>query len=940
MSGLRYAVLGPLGVLRDGRPVSLGPLQQQVVLGVLLLQDGRPIGLTAMIDAVWGDAPPASAVNLVQRHVSALRRVLEPDRPARATESRLTWTAAGYRLAVAGDALDLADFEAAVRRARNAREAGAAKVAAAELREALRLWRGPLCDGLSSPLLDAERDRMADRRLAVLQDRIELDLAGGADPAIIDELRRLIDAHPLRERLHELLMLALHRAGRRADALAAFQLVRRTLRDELGVEPAGPLQQLHQRILAGDPSLLPESGRPIVPPPRTSAPAQLPHAPSGFVGRAAELDILNRMLEGDPPPGATAALTAVCGTAGVGKTTLAVTWAHSVRDRFPDGQLYVNLRGFDPSSPPLDPGRAVRGFLEAFAVPPERIGPDLDGQAALFRSTVAGKRVLFLLDNARDAEQVRPLLPGSPGSLVLVTSRDQMLSLTAIDGARIVPLGLMSSGEARELLARRLGAARMDAEPAGADEIITRCARLPLALSVVTARAAANPQFRLAAVADELRRAHGGLDVFGAGDLATDVRAVLACSYRALTRPGARLFRLLGLHAGPEVSVPAAAAIAAEPTVSVRALLDELARAHLIEERTPGRYGQHDLLRAFAAELVTTNETAGDRRSAFGRLLDHYLHTAYAADRSLNPYRDDPIEPVPAGPGVPIERPAGLHAALSWFATEEPVLLATLRTAVRDGFDTQAWQLAWTLTHVLDREGHWHDAAAVQERALAAAIRSGDPRGEAVSRGCLAYAYIRLNRLGEAREHLRRAGEIYERLGEYVGRGHVRRTLAWILDCQGRYREALTEAEAAFEMFRRGGSRTGQARALNAIGWFRSQLGEPEIALVHCTRALTLLRETDDRFDQAYTLDSLGRIHRQLARPDRAVDCYRRAAELYAEFGDRYNEGVSLARLGDALAETGDHDDAVRAWARALRVLDELGHPDADDIRRRLGLTS
>lgn len=932
MSGLRYAVLGPLCVWRDRQPVALGPLQQQVVLAVLLLQGGRPIGLDAMIDAVWGDAPPGSAVNLIQRHVSALRRCLEPKRLARATDSRLTWTTGGYRLVLTGDTLDLADFESAVQRAKTARDAGDIKTAAAELRDGLQLWRGPLCNGLSGPLLDAERDRLADRQLTVVQERIAFDLEVGADPALIDELRRLVADHPLRERLSELLMLALFRDGRRADALTVFQRVRRDLREELGVEPAPPLQRLHQRILAGDPELVPEAAQAPagVKPPGAPVPAQLPHTPPDFVGREAELEHLDALLNG------TAAVVAITGTAGVGKTTLAVTWAHRVREKFPDGQLYINLRGFDPTGPAVDPGRAVRGFLQAFAVPPDRLGPDVDEQAALFRSTLAGKRVLVVLDNARDADQIRPLLPGSDDSRTVVTSRNQLLSLVAIDGARTVPVGLMSDGEARHLLTRRIGAARVKAEPDRADEIIARCARLPLALSVVTARAAAHPHFSLAAVAQELDQARGRLDVFDAGDLATDVRAVFACSYRRLSPDGARLFRLLGLHSGPEISALAAAGLAGEPVASVTARLGELARAHLITERAPGRFALHDLLRAYAAELTEAQESPSERRAALRRVLDHYLHTAYAADRMLNAHRDDPITLEPAASGVRAGSPAHHQAALAWFSAEEPVLQAMLRQAVREGLDTYAWQLAWTLTQFMDRECHWHDAAVVQEEALRATMRLGDPRGEAVIRGCLAYAYIRLNRFEEACQHLLAALARYERLGEHTGMGHVHRTIAWILDCQGRYREALPEVHTALELFRAGGHRTGEARALNAIGWFHSRLGEHEAALDYCSRGLSLLREIGDRFDEGDTLDSMGRAYHQLGRYDRAAACYREAIELYAEFGDRYDEGDALAALGDAHAGAGDRDGARRAWTRAVQILDDLRHPDADAVRARL----
>ncbi|GID30584.1 AfsR/SARP family transcriptional regulator [Paractinoplanes brasiliensis] len=922
---LTFDVLGPLAVHRNGRPVRLGPVQQQVVLAVLLLHGDRPLSVPAMIDAVWGENAPASAVNLVQRHVSGLRRVLEPDRAAHAATSRLAWTGSGYRLGVGDDVFDLARFEAAVRRARQARDAGDPKAAAGELRTALLLVRGPLCDGLSSPFLDAERERRAERVLGVLEDRIELDLAAGDAVAVVDELRRLVTEHPLRERWHELLMLALSRAGRRADALAAFQHARRLLRDELGVDPAAPLRQLHQSILAGE-----TTG---TEPPRTATavPAQLPHALGDFVGREAELRQLDRLLDRDE-----AGVAAISGTAGVGKTTLAVTWAHRVRERFPEGQLYVNLRGFDPAGAPADPGKVIRGFLEALAVPPDRIGADPDAHAALYRSAVAGRRVLIVLDNALDADQVRPLLPGTPGCLVVVTSRNELLSLVALDGARPVHVDLMSPSQARDLIGRRLGRDRVHDEPAAVRQIIDACARLPLALSVVVARAAAHPQFPLSATAEELRRAQGSLDVFDAGDLVTNVRAVFACSYRALTAPAARLFRLLGLHPGPDISIAAAGGLAAVPAAAVRAQINELARAHLIAERAPGRFVLHDLLRAYAAELVAATESPDERRAAVRRSLDHYLHTAYAADRRLGEFRDDLIGLEPAVPGARTEQPADQQAALAWFAAEEPVLLASLRQAVHDGYDRHAWQLGWTLIPFLDRQGRAHDLAAAQELALAAAKRMTEPRGEAVTRVGLAVGYIRLGRYAEARQQLNIAYRTFENLGEHIGMGHARRSLAWVLDCEGEYHEALGYVQQALDHFRRGGHETGEARALNALGWFHSRLGEHEKALHYCRHALELQRRLGDRWDQADTLDSVGRAYFQLGRFDESADYYTEAIELYVEFGDRFDEGHALIALGDARAAAGDRVSAVAAWQRAAEVLEQLDAPAVAEARSRL----
>ncbi len=647
----RFGVLGPLRVWRGEDVVDLGPLQQRVVLAVLLLHAGRPVSRQQMISAVWGEAPPGHAVNLVQRHVSGLRRVLRTDRPGGAASFRLVWTDAGYLLTLPAGALDLEVFESELARARAARAAGDLAEAAAALHSALGLWRGPVCDGLSSPYLDAQRDRLAESRTGVTEDRIELDLALGSHTDLIAELRELLAANPLRERLHGLLMLALYRAGRQADALAAFRDARRQLRDELGVEPAAPLQQLHQQILAADPQLAAAARSvPIGSAPETAhrrlVPAQLPHSSPDFTNRDTEIEQLNDLLPADGTEVGGPVIAAIAGTAGAGKSALAVHWAHQVRDRFPDGQLYVNLRGFDPGGSVMDPADAIRGFLDAFAVPADRIPVDLDAQGALYRSMLADLRVLILLDNARDGAQVRPLLPGSPGSLVVVTSRNQLISLAATDGAHPVPLDLLSPGEAQQLFTRRLGRRRVAAEPAAVTAIITACAGLALALSVVTARAAANPRLMLAALAEELRET-GGLDALDAGDTLTNVRTVFSWSYQALSEPAARMFRLLGLHAGPDIGAPAAASLAGVPVAGARAALTELTRAHLLTDRGGGRFTFHDLLRAYAAELADTHDSAVDRRAAIRRVLDHYLHTAYHADGLLRRSREDAIPPEP-----------------------------------------------------------------------------------------------------------------------------------------------------------------------------------------------------------------------------------------------------------------------------------------------------
>jgi DNA-binding SARP family transcriptional activator/tetratricopeptide (TPR) repeat protein len=940
---LRFGVLGPLRVWRQGTAVDLGPVQQRVVLAVLALQARRPVGRQQMIDAVWGESQPRNAVNLVQRHVSGLRRTLEPDRPSRTPSDLLTWTEAGYLLTLPPDALDLDLFVRELDRARTARAAGQPQEAATALHAALELWRGPVCDGLSSPFLDAQADRLAESRVSALEDRIELDLMIGGQGDLIAELRNLVAEHPLRERLRGLLMLALYRAGRQADALTAFRDARSQLQDELGVEPSAPLQQLHQQILAADPALAPAgpaqaaTGTGAKTSRRRVVPAQLPHHIPDFTGRDADLDRLDALLDRDSSGGRNAILiTVITGTAGVGKSALALYWAHQVRDLFPDGQLYVNLRGFGPAGSAMDPAEAIHGFLEAFAVPSERMPLDLNDRAALYRSILADLRVLVVLDNACDVDQVRSLLPGSPGCVVLVTSRNRLTSLVAADGARPVELDLLPDAEARRLLSSRLGPDRVAGEPASVDEIIKACAGLPLALVVAASNAAANSRLPLSAVAGELRQTEGRLDALGAGDQYTDVRAVFSWSYRALDPPAARQFRLLGLHAGPDIAVSAAASLAGVPLAQARRELANLVRAHLVTEWAPGRFVMHDLLREYANELSMIHDSAADRRLAVHRILDHYLYTAYFADQLLRPRRDDPIALAPLPLLVATETLADYRDAVAWLATERQVLLAALRLAVNYGFDAHVWQLAWAVTTYFDRHGHWYDAAASHEEGLQAAQRLGDMQAQAIIHICLASAYGRLDRDDAANEQMRQALGLYEVLGDQAGKAHAHRTLTWVLDRQGRYREALTHAEQAVELFRIAGRPAGQARALNAAGWFHIQLGAPGEGLRLCQRALDMQTEIADRFGLVDTLDSIARAYASLARYGEATACYQQARQLCREIDDPYDEAQILVHLGDTSLLAGDPESAATAWQDAVTIFDELDLPEAADLRAKL----
>ena len=669
----------------------------------------------------------------------------------------------------------------------------------------------------------------------------------------------------------------------------------------------------------------------MAPPPiRWAVPRQLPATVVGFTGRSGPLAELDALLD---TRAAAVVVSAIGGTAGVGKTALAVHWAHAVADRFPDGQLYVNLRGFDPcGSAPMTPGEAVRGFLDAFGVPAQQIPVTLDAQAGLYRSLLAGRRVLAVLDNARDVDQVRPLLPGSPGCLVVVTSRNQLTPLVATEGARPLTLDLLSAGDARELLAHRLGAERIAAEPAAVDEIVERCARLPLALAIAAARAASCPGFPLAHIAEQLRVAGGGLDALAGGDPATDLRAVFSWSYRALSGRAAALLRQLGLHPGPDVGEPAVASVAGLPPQRARSALAELVRANIVTEHAPGRYALHDLLRAYAAERAHREDDECERRETQHRIVDHYRCSANRAAGLLDPHRTRPREPDPPGPGVTPERPGDADQAMRWFTAEHLVAKA----AVGLGPDRHAVDLAASLWTYFDRHGHWHDLAATQRLALEAAVRTGDRWTEAEAHRGLARALTRLGRYVVAAGHLGQALHIYGELGDSGGQAQTHIGLGILVERQGRHRAALAHTVEALRLYRDAGDRAGLAVALNAVGWDHAQLGDHRAALRHCEEALALHRELGDRHGAAKTWDSLGYVHRHLGDHARSTACYRRAVDLFRQLGDRYYESDSLTGLGETRCAAGDHRGARRAWQRALAILVDLHHPDAESLRARL----
>jgi len=930
VTDIGFRVLGPSEVIAGDRVVDVGGPRLRTALALLVAEAGHVVSVAALVDGLWGRLTPPDAERTVRTYMSRLRKALAPAEPISTRHS-------GYVLTADPDAIDAVRFERLAEAGHRALRASAPEVASERLVSALALWRGVAYGEFGgTPALETERVRLDQMRWKAIQHRIDADLAAGLGQELVAELVELTTAHPGHERLWGQLMTALYRSGRQADALDAFRRARQALAEATGLEPTPALLEIHRQLLAQDPRLL--AARPAgsgaarheVPWPR---PAQLPSAVPAFTGRESELAVLDGLLEAAPSP--TVVVSAVSGTAGVGKTALAVHWARQARESFPDGQLYVNLHGFDPGGSRVNPAEAIRGFLDALGIPPARIPPGLQAQTSLYRSLLTGRRVLVVLDNARDAEQVRPLLPGAPGCMAIVTSRNQLTSLAAAEGANVLTVDLLGAVEARELLTGRLGRRRIAAEPDAVAEITARCAGLPLALAIVAARAAAQPHLPLAVLAEHLRGEGSRLDILDGGDPTSQVRAVFSWSYHALGEQAARLFRLMGLHPGPDAALPALASLPGVALADVRGPVGELVRWNLLTEHAPGRYTLHDLLRTYARELAATVENADARQSATHRMFDHYLHTARAADAVLTP-QPHPIALPPARPGTALDHPADHRQAQAWFTAEHRVLLTLVDQAPAAGFDAHAWQLAATLTTFLDRHGLWRALADAHTIALAAARRQADKTGRATAYRGFGLAHDRLGHRDTAHRHYLYALEEFDALGDHVGQARTHQHLARMSGDQRDYRSARDHAQHSLDHYAAIDDPAGQSAALNHLGWFRAQVGDHLQALTHCRQALILARRIGDLNGQAHIWDSLGYIRHRLGEHQPAIDCYRHALELFHQTGDRHSQANALASMADIELAAGRPDAARAAWARALALIDALGLPDTDPLRAEI----
>jgi len=944
-SGFSFAVLGPVRAWQDGSEIDLGSPQQRAVLAVLLLRAGAHVSAESLVDALWSEDPPRSAVGTIRTYIYRLRRLLGGEEIIRSAGN-------AYVLAAPWDALDVTRFRRSVDRAQQARADGDVALAARHLHEGLALWNGTPLAGIPGRFAETQRALLEELWLAATEDSVDSDLALGRHAEVIPGLTALTEENPYRERPRALLMLALYRAGRQAEALAVFDRVRRLFSEELGIEPGPQMRDLQLRILNADPELMdvPAAGQPPASAEPSAAaptaadtragpagdtrdsrgfhvpPAQLPRDLPTFAGRRADLDYV---LAGFPagaehekqPPASS--VTVIAGLAGVGKTTLAVHAAHLLADRFPDGQLYLDLRGFDRSGMVQSPQDAVRQLLAGLGVPPDRVPGEPDAQIGLYRSVLAGRRVLIVLDNARSAEQVRPLLPGARDCQVLVTSRDQMRSLIAIEGARLVGLSPLSPDDAREALIRRLGADRVAAEPEAVDTIVRLCAGLPLTLSIVAARAATRPTHPLSSIAAELTRSGTGLQALADPDSATDARASLALSYHALSAGAARILRLSSLHPGAEASRDALASLAGIDAAEAEGDLDELERGYLMTQPEPFTYACHDLVRAYAAELAAT-EDAADEDDVRLRMLDHYRQNAYRAMLTLRSNRSPVAFPNPL-PGVTVKEFSSAEEASGWFASLYPVLRVLLEQTIEHNLPEYTWQLAWTLDTFHDRQGRWQDKSWVHRAGLVAAEKLGNLTWQAHSHRSLGSAFRLLGDYQRAMEHFQVAQRLYTELGQVAEQAMNLHNLVAVYQSLGLQAEALTHARLALELSEEIDDRQRQAIALNNLGWMYSNDGDQAAAIDCAQRALVLLDDADEVNLRAQLTRTLGQCQYRAGYIELAMPNLMAALGIFHDQQDRYEEAYTLRWIAIAQRAAGHDAPARRAWQGALPILSDLG---------------
>ncbi|MEU5707473.1 AfsR/SARP family transcriptional regulator [Streptomyces flaveolus] len=962
---LRFGVLGPVRAWHGEEALSTGSPQQRALLAALLLREGRTATAAELIDALWGSEPPSQALAAVRTYASRLRKVLSP--------GVLISESGGY--AVRGlreGALDLAVAQDLATEAEKARGAGDLSRARSVLNQALDLWDGEPLAGVPGPYAEAQRARLEEWRLGLLETRLDLDLEQGCHAEAVSELTALTAAHPLRERLRELLMLALYRSGRQAEALAVYADTRRLLSEELGVDPRPGLSELQQRILQADPALA-EPSAPVTEPAATPVrPAQLPASVPDFTGRSSFVSELTDVLSSaSEAEGRVMAVSALAGIGGVGKTTLAVHVAHRARPAFPDGQLYVDLQGAGPR--PAEPETVLGSFLRALGTADANIPDTLEERAALYRSVLDGRRVLVLLDNAKDAAQVRPLLPGTEGCAALVTSRVRMLDLA---GAHLVDLDVMSPDEALALFTKIVGEERVAAEREAALDVVAACGFLPLAIRIAASRLAARRTWTVSVLAAKLADERRRLDELQAGDLA--VKATFELGYGQLEPPQARAFRLLGLADGPDISLAAAAAVLDLPAEETEDLLESLVDTSLLESAAPGRYRFHDLVRLYARACAERDEwPPSEREAAMSRVLDFYLATTagvYAMERPGDRLVDD-LEPTEY-PGLRFAEAAG---ALDWLYTEAAPLLACARQSTGSHRLRRGVDLLWAAKDLTESGANSHQYEMTARAMCEATRRAGDARAEGRARTVLTDVLLVSGRIQQAETEARIAMELAEKVGDSTAVSWVANNRGLMCLHQGRHAEGKAFFERAIDGLRAAGNRPFEATSLGnlsraylglgditraveiaqrgvaahseigrtvrlanshyALGVAMIQAGRHSEALSQFSDALRIFGDHRQRLWEGTANFRIAEVHLAAHHPAQAAQHAEQALALGCIGGDRMRGNV-LTLLGHSLTKLGQMDRAKACWREALNLYEQSGAPEADSVRALIRPTS
>ncbi|WP_415362369.1 BTAD domain-containing putative transcriptional regulator [Saccharothrix sp. BKS2] len=902
------------------RSVDLGTPRQRCVLAALAVDAGRVVPVDRLVERVWGaDAPPRSRSTL-HSYISRLRHAL-----VGADGVAIVRRSGGYALITdtTEPVVDLHRF-----RELRARARGDDGHVVRALTEALALWRGKALTGVGGEWAQAERDRLDQERLTAQHDLADAVLRAGDGRELVAELAARAARHPLDERVAGQYLLALHQAGRTNDALEHHRQVRARLIEELGTEPGTILQDAHRQVLTAD---APPTGTSRGAGPRPVVPRQLRAGPLVFAGRHDELHRLDDLVDA-ARSGGTMVISAITGAGGFGKTWLALRWAHRRLARFPDGQLFVDLRGFDPDSAPMTPTAVLRGFLTALGVAPGAVPSDVHARSALFRSLTADKRVLVVLDNAADTDQVVPLLPGGEACTVVVTSRNQLTGLVTGHGAHRLPLDGLSDDEARELLAARLGAPQVAAQDAAVDELIGLCGGVPLALSVIAARS----RVPLSVTVAELRES--GLAALDDDDPSASLRAVLSWSLRALAEEHTAALALLAVAPGPDIGLPAAANLTGLPPTAARAVLRSLEQASLLDRDAHGRYRMHDLIRAYATDTAR-RLPGGVRDAALRRVIDFYAHTAHTADLLLDVHH----RPVGLAPPTSVAHPHPLPdaaAATAWFDAERTTLLEAQHLAALQRDHRTVWWLAMSTNTFHHRRGHRHDRRATWQAAAHAAAHLPDSISRIIAHQQLGGACAALGLTEDAVGQLDRAIALAEEHGDPYQQAHAHQALARVRGGRDD-REALDHATHALRLLLGLDAPLCQAHAHNAVGWYTARLGDCDTARDHFRTALALHRQHRNATGEANTLDSLGYIEHNTGNHHLAIHHYRQALVLRRALGNVYDAASTLEHLGHPYAALGRHDHARTAWRTALELYRQQGrNDDAEQLQGQLDRSS